>query len=113
MTADQKFLRQHHATLADSGQTLLIFDNGEKTERPQTRLLEFKLDENTKTVTSFKATPVPTNVFTEFMGSVQKRGNTYFFSGGTSNYVAEMDYTTGKLLFQMSLSQSTYRAFKY
>jgi len=113
LTPDQKTMRQHHATLTDSGQTLLIFDNGDITLRPQTRIVEMKLDEVNKKVISFKGTPVANNVFTQYMGSAQKRGNTYFVGGGTSNYVMEMDYTTNKILFQIKLDQPTYRAFKY
>src|SRR5947209_11964608 len=51
---NQQILRQHNATLTDNNQTLLIFDNGEKIQRPQSRVVEFNLDEASKTVTGFK-----------------------------------------------------------
>jgi arylsulfate sulfotransferase len=113
LTPEQGFLRQHHVTLTDSGKTLLIFDNGEIDQRPQTRIVEIQIDEANRKVLSFKATPVANNVFTQYMGSVQKRGNTYFIGGGTGNYVMEMEQNTGKILFQVKINQPTYRAFKY
>jgi arylsulfate sulfotransferase len=113
LTSDQKTIWQHNATLADSGQTLLVFDNGEAGVRAFTRIVEYQLDEVNKHVLSFKSFPIPNNVFTSAMGSVQKRGNTYFIDGGTGNYVLEADYTTGKILFQMTMTEPSYRAFKY
>ena len=80
LTDDQKFLRQHNATLVDNNQTLLIFDNGEATERPYTRIVEFQLDETNKKVNGFKSFNVPED-FTQFMGSVQKIKSHYFIGG--------------------------------
>ena len=113
LSDDQKTIWQHDATLTDSGQTLLVFDNGEAGVRPVTRIVEYKLDEENKKLVSFKSMDMPNNVFTVAMGSVQKRGNTYFIGGGTGNYVMEVDNSTGKILFQMKLNYPTYRAFKY
>ena len=113
MTSDQKFLRQHDVTIADDNNTILIFDNGEATERPSTRILELQLDEVNKKITSFKSFPIPTGDFTAFMGSVQKRGDTYFIGGGTANYVMEVNYKTSAVLFRMNLQIPTYRAYKF
>lgn len=109
---NEVFLRQHHATFADNGSTLLIFDNGEATERPYSRILEFKLNESTMQVENFKAYNIPES-FTGFMGSVQKNGDTYFIGGGTANYVLEVNYVTGNKTFEMHLAKGSYRAFKY
>ena len=78
MTADMKFLRQHDVSLTDNNQTLLVYDNGLAGERPYTRIDEFKLDEKEMAIDSFKTFNVPYNTFSQYMGSVQKRGDTYF-----------------------------------
>lgn len=109
---DQKFLRQHHASFADNGATILLFDNGEATERPYSRVLEFKLNESEHEVTGFKKFNIP-EAFTQYMGSVQKSGDTYFIGGGTANYILEINPSTGTKSFEMQLAKSTYRAFKY
>jgi len=112
LTAAQRFLRQHHATLTDNNNTLMLFDNGEAAQRPQSRVVEMSLDENSKTVTAFKSFDIP-EPFTQYMGSVQKTGNNYFIGGGTGNYVLEINYVTGQKLFELKGSQTTYRAYKY
>lgn len=112
LTAEQKFLRQHHATFADNGSTLLLFDNGEVVLRPYSRILEFKLDQAAHTINGFKSYDIPAD-FSQFMGSVQKTDSTYFIGGGTANYVMEVNYLTGQKLLQLHLSSSTYRAYKY
>jgi hypothetical protein len=112
-TADQKTVRQHHATLADNGSTLLVFDNGDATIRPVTRIVEYHLDEQAKKITSFKAMDVPTKIFTGYMGSVQKTGANYFIDGGSSAYIAEFNQQTGHITFQASLKENSYRGFKY
>lgn len=111
--SDQVFLRQHNVTLTDNNQTLLVFDNGEATLRPETRILEFKLDETNKKITSFKSFTVP-EPFTAYMGSVQKNGPEYFIGGGTANYMLEINYVTGvKVKEFQGGGNSTYRAYSY
>jgi hypothetical protein len=112
LSPEQVFLRQHHATLVDNNQTLLIFDDGEATQRPLSRIVEFKLDEARKTVTGFTSFIIP-EPFTEAMGSVQKMGDEYFIGGGTANYMLEVNYVTGKKIMEFKGTESTYRAFKY
>jgi arylsulfate sulfotransferase len=112
MTADQKFLRQHHVTFTDNGNTLMIFDNGEATERPYTRIDEMQLDEGGRQITGFKSVNIPGD-FVQYMGSVQKIDDRYFIGGGTSKYVLEFNYNTGEIFFKMQLAKNTYRAFKY
>jgi len=107
------FLYQHHATLVDSNKTLLIFDDGDPTLRPYSRVLEFQLDETDKLVTGFKSFTIP-EPFTDVMGSVQKIGNDYFIGGGSGNYILDVNYTTGQKVVEMISNQyATYRAFKY
>lgn len=112
ISADMKFLRQHHATLTDNNKTLLVFDNGEATERPYTRIDEFQLDEASKAITSFKSFKLPDGIFAQFMGSVQKRGDTYFIGCGSTPKVLEVNYNTGAVNFMATLPDVSYRAFK-
>ncbi|OJW82586.1 MAG: hypothetical protein BGO69_05715 [Bacteroidetes bacterium 46-16] len=109
---NELFLRQHNATLADNNQTLMLFDNGDKTLRAQSRVIEFQLDENAKTVNSFKAYNIP-EPFSQYMGSVQKINDKYFIGGGTGNYVVEINPATGAKSFEMTSNETTYRAYKY
>jgi len=112
LTSDQFFLRQHCVTLTDNNQTLLIFDNGEISQRPSTRILEFSLNETSHSINSFKAFPIA-EPFTQYTGSVQKRGDTYFIGGGTANYSLEINYTTGEKLFELKQTENSYRTLKY
>ena len=110
ITTDQQFLLQHHATLTDNNQTLLIYDNG-STARPTTRILEFQLDEANKKITGYKSFNVP-EPYTLAMGSVQKHGTNYFIGGGTSGYVLDINYLTGVKNLEMTVA-SNYRALRY
>ncbi len=112
MTAEMKFLRQHHATLTDNNQTLLVFDNGEAKERPYTRVLEFKLGQTERTINSFKPFTLPEGIFAQYMGSVQKRGDTYFVGCGSTPKILEVNYVTNHVNFLMTLPQNSYRALK-
>jgi arylsulfate sulfotransferase len=112
MTPQQVFLGQHHATLTDSNQTLLLFDDGNPLTRPYSRVLEFQLDEVNKVVTGFKAFNIP-EPFTDYTGSVQKIGPDYFIGGGTAAYVLDVNYTTGQKVIEFKGNADTYRAFKY
>ncbi|MBA3829103.1 MAG: aryl-sulfate sulfotransferase [Taibaiella sp.] len=109
---DQVFLRQHHATLTDSNQTLLLFDDGLALQRPYSRILEFNVNEINRSVVSFSSFNIP-EPFTQYMGSVQKRGDTYFIGGGTANYVLEVNYRTGDKLLELQSGENFYRAYKY
>lgn len=113
LTSNQVFLFQHHASLTDDNQTLLLFDDGDPVHRPSSRVDEFQLDEANKVVTSFKTFNIP-EPFTSIMGSVQKIGDEYFIGGGSGNYILEVNYVTGQKIMEMkSRVYSTYRAFKY
>jgi hypothetical protein len=113
LTSKQSFLFQHNATLTDSNQTLMLFDDGDATLRPSSRVDEFILDESNKIVTGFKEFDIP-EPFTSIMGNVQKIGNEYFIGGGSANYILDVNYVTGQKIMELKSSvYSTYRAFKY
>ncbi len=110
--SDQEFLRQHNPSLADDGKTLVIFDDGEATLRPESRILEFTLDETKRKVTTFKSFSIP-EPFSQVMGSVQKIGEEYFIGGGSANYMLEINYVTGQKIREFIGNQATYRALSY
>jgi arylsulfate sulfotransferase len=115
LDATETFLRQHHATLTDDNQTLLMFDNGEQTQRPYSRVCEFQLNEASKTITGFKFFNIP-EPFTLFTGSVQKIGADYFIDGGTAQYILDVNYNTGQKVIEFlgtGMDMDNYRAFKY
>ncbi len=111
LTLEQTFLRQHSVTLTDNNKTLLMIDNGDTTLRKSSRILEFKLDEQHKKITSFKATAIPDTACL-FMGLVTKEKDDYFLGAGTDMYVLQMNQKTGKKRFQMFMNQISYRAYK-
>lgn len=111
MDPGQAFLLQHHATLTDNNQTLLIYDDGSPA-RPTSRIVEFQLDEANKKINSFKSLILP-ETWSPAMGSVQKMGNEYFISGGATDYMLEINYVTGQKVMEYKGTLPTYRAFKY
>ena len=112
LSADQVFLRQHHATLTDNNQTLILFDNGQDSIRPYSRICEFKLDETGKTVTSFKFFNIP-EPFNDYTGSVQKIGSDYFIGGGMAAYMLDINYNTGQKVAEYKGNLASYRSLKY
>ena len=111
LTPNQVFLKQHHATLTDSNNTLLIFDNGDTSRRRSSRIVEFQLDEDKKVVKNFKAFNIP-EAFSLFMGSVEKRGDNYFIAGGTGNYLLEINSKTNEKVFEMLGNLALYRVYE-
>ncbi|MBD0364997.1 MAG: aryl-sulfate sulfotransferase, partial [Flavisolibacter sp.] len=77
------------------------------------RIFEFGLDEVNKTVNNFTSFNLPGNSFSEFIGSVQKRGDTYFIGQGSDPVVSEVNYNTGEVKLKVTLGDYSYRAFKY
>ena len=112
LTADQQFLRQHFARLTDNNQTLIFLDNGEKDLRPNSRILEFQLDENAKDIKNFKAYDIP-DKFIQYAGSVQKVDDTYFIGGASGNYSLQINYNTNEVLLRLDQKYSSYRSLKY
>jgi len=110
LTSDKVFLRQHNATLTDSGKTLLLLDNGDDSIRAYSRVLEFKLDEQNKTVTSFKSYSIPARIIGS-RGSVQKINDDYVICGGISNYILVVNSITGAKKTEIKANQSFYRAY--
>jgi arylsulfate sulfotransferase len=112
LSQDQVFLRQHYPRLIENSKTLIVLDNGHDSLRAYSRILEFQLNQSTKTINSFKSFTIPDN-FIQFAGSVKKEGNEYFIGGGSADYALQVNYTTGQALMRMSLKYSSYRALKY
>jgi hypothetical protein len=105
---NQKFYGQHAAVFADAN-TLLFVDNGSEL-RPYTRIVEMVLDEEHKTIASFKAYRVP-HLYIPQQGNVSKLGDKYFICGGVARYLLLVDPTTDKYHFEMSGNLASYRAY--
>jgi arylsulfate sulfotransferase len=112
LSSDQSFLRQHYVRQTDGGQTLLFVDNGSAGIRSKSRIMEMKLDESSKTVTSYKAYTVP-DKFIQFAGSVSKENGSYFIGGGSAGYALQVNYTTNEVYLRINQLQTSYRALKY
>jgi arylsulfate sulfotransferase len=111
LTREQVFLRQHNPTLTDSNRTLMLFDNGEYNYKPFSRVVEFKLDEQNKKVTSFKSYNMP-EPFSKIRGSVQIVDSDYLICGGSGKYILEVDRKTGAKKMEIKTNQmSLYRAY--
>jgi hypothetical protein len=111
MSDDQQFLRQHHATLADNNKTLLLFDNGEASIRPYSRILEFQLDQPAKLISGYRSFNIPEQ-FSQIMGNVQKFGTRYFIGGGSARYYLDVNYLTGIKYREKKLPMQCYRVFR-
>lgn len=113
MTNEMYFYRQHHATLINNNQTLMLFDNGSHDDRAYSRIIEFDLDENSKEILAFRSLDLPDNLFAEFMGSVQKIGDHYFIGCGGVPKVLEINSLTEEVVLEIDLDETTYRAYKF
>jgi hypothetical protein len=115
-TSDQMFLRQHYARSIENGKTLILLDNGLSGTRPYSRVLEFQLNENDKTISQFKAYKIPDD-FIQYAGSVKKEGDNYFIGGGMGtgkgSYALEVNYVTNQPVFRLNLKYYSYRVLKY
>lgn len=67
LTEEQKFAKQHAVEMLDDG-TIILFDNGNSTD--ESRILEFKIDEENKEILEFNEYDLKVN--STFMGSAQK-----------------------------------------
>jgi arylsulfate sulfotransferase len=110
---DQKFLRQHDAHFLADDKTMILFDNGDITERPYTRIQEFTLDETNKTVTATKSMDMPNKTFSRYMGSVVKTDSSYFIGCGADPRVIEVSLSTNQTIFEKQLALPSYRAYRY
>jgi len=112
ITPDQKFLRQHFASLTDNNQTLILFDNGDINERPSSRIVEFQLNQSAKAINGFRIYNIP-EPFSQIMGDVQKFGSHYFIGGGSGRYFLDVNYLTGEKYKEIQIQQQSYRTLRY
>jgi hypothetical protein len=120
LTSDITFSHQHHVTILNNG-NLMLFDNGNRSNPPRSRVMEFKLDE-----LQLKAIPIwayeEADRFSFFMGSAQRleNGNTLIGWGGGDPDKSDISEVTPEGIRVLDLSfvnaptaQYTYRAFKF
>ena len=89
----------------------MVFDNGDTSKRRYSRVVEFKLDEKKRTVIDFSSFNIP-EPFSLFMGAAEKHGDNYFISGGTGNYLLEVNRKTNTKIFEMHCNLALYRAYQ-
>ena len=123
LTPDQKTSRQHYARYNDNG-SITIFDNGN--ENRQTRITEYWLDEDNKSLKDFSSYQID-NYYSWATGSTQRLSDEVdvFMVGwgmkgeGAPYYqpnFSEIDFTNNKILFEFCFddaSINTYRCVKY
>ncbi len=93
------FSAQHYAQFTPQG-TLLLYDNGTRHSPPQSRAVEYRLDETAKTATmvrQFRQDPV---AITPFVGSAQRLDNLNTLVGwGWNSFVTEYS-ATGEVVWE-------------
>jgi arylsulfate sulfotransferase len=110
LSAEQVFSRQHNPSFINSGNTLLLLDNGDSTIRKVSRILEFTLDEVGRKVVQFKSYNIPA-AFALNKGNVQLVGDDYFICGGSSNYILKVNRQTGIVNTELLYNQTSFRAY--
>ena len=91
---------------------MIFLDNSLQNTRPYSRIVEFKLDENAKTVNGFTDYRIP-DKFIQYAGSVKKMNGNYFIGGGSANYALQVNYTSNEVLLRLNQQYASYRALKY
>ncbi len=121
LTDDQLFSYQHFAKFYDDD-TIVFYDNGNANEA--TRVIEIVLDEENKTVVSFKEYAVE-GTFSTAMGSAMRLDDEtdLFLVGWGSRSpdgiaFSEIDFSTGEVYFQYmnldsAFTSGTYRVYKF
>jgi hypothetical protein len=111
-TNDIGFFNQHNITRLANG-NLLLFDNGNQHTPPHSRVVEYIVNETTKTVTLYGMWPGDTSEFSNAMGNIQRLPNGNSMIGwGTSAKLTEV-LTNGTVGLEMLLGAPTYRAFRF
>lgn len=114
----QKFSRQHFAVYFDN-ETITIYDNG--TDKYQTRIQEFILDEENFELVSYNQYQYDTR-YQSHMGSAMKleEPSTYLigWGGGSADgsLFIEVDFETGEIIFEAmdsDITDNSYRAYKF
>lgn len=97
-------------------ENILLFDNGNYHTPQFSRVIEYNIDENSKTVNlvwQYRRTP---SIYASAMGSVQRldNGNTLIGWGSAAKTLTEVKYD-GTIVYELSLpaGQTSYRAFRF
>ncbi|MFZ0547319.1 MAG: arylsulfotransferase family protein [Candidatus Promineifilaceae bacterium] len=111
-TNDIGFSNQHNINRLDNGH-LLLFDNGNGHTPPHSRMVEYIVDEVTKTVTLYKMYPTGNDGFSVAMGNTQRlpSGNT-MIGWGTQAKLTEIQ-SDGSVALEMLLGSISYRSFRF
>jgi len=109
---EQRFIGQHGVKYNADKETMQFLDNGDAARRPFSRLVEFKLDEQNKKVTSYYSYKIP-HQFTYRRGNVMNIGDKYLICGGFGRYLLIVDPKTDKYIFESQIKGNFvyYRAY--
>jgi hypothetical protein len=115
-TNDSGFSYQHDIRRLSNGH-ITLWDNGVQKSPQYSRAVEYEIDETTKTITrvwEYRETP---DVFSFFMGNVQRlaNGNSFLGWGGPKNLINEVG-ADGSKRFELTVDSSAgfiYRAFRF
>ncbi len=110
---DNRGFSGQHSAMKQKNGTLTIYDNGNRSDPPFSRGIEYEIDELSKTVTLIKEFRHEPDVFAHVTGNLQRleNGNTFIFWGSilgqTGNIITEYD-PTGKLALEVNFDVDTY-----
>ena len=111
MEEDAYFIKQHAICFNDAGE-LMMFDNGEKKTRPNSRVLSFKLNEKTMEAGVRANVVLPLELSADKMCSaVTVSDGKYLVCTSKKNGIISVVDDDGKILWRVDLTRPSYRAY--
>lgn len=108
LTDQGQFMFQHFAHFA-SDDELLLFDNGAVQNRPYSRILSFRLEDQTQARSPKTNIQLPQAYFSPFMGSVQQLNQKEFLVCSATNGVILNIDRTGQVQWKLEAGDRIYR----
>ena len=111
MDQDAFFIRQHSAYV-DAAGDLMLFDNGDRKNRPYSRILSFSLDEAMKVAKSSVNIKLNSELSADKMCSAEQIavGKFLVCTSKRSGIISVVD-KEGKVLWRVNLTKPSYRAY--
>lgn len=111
MDEDAYFIKQHAICFNDAGE-LMMFDNGDKKTRPNSRVLSFKLNENTMEATVRAKVILPLELSADKMCSaVSVSDGKYLVCTSKKNGIISVVNDDAEILWRVDLTRPSYRAY--
>ncbi len=111
MDEDAFFIRQHTAYVDGSGD-LMLFDNGDRKNRPYSRILSFSIDEATMVAKTKVNIKLNSELSADKMCSAEQIDNGKFLvcTSKKKGIISVVD-NDGKVLWRVNLTKPSYRAY--